>query len=258
MNDSDEEVLKRHEVEKPGLTNQKKSGESMAKALRSQETEIQNLKRYVRSLEDRLKKSQAESAELQRDDYGGLERILEKNEEDGKDYIIGLRSKNNYEFYLPKESPKYHQISDELDYVKDAHDELNKMLEKAEKDSAKKKKERDRAFSRAVSAEKKLENFIAIQGFYVGGDCQDSPLPFKVEAEGRYVAEVRADHGKIMICKNKNSAWFFEFGDVYVEGVALSQTNTKGIELKPDDRFKVMWSTEHEMHEECYYLKKLR
>jgi hypothetical protein len=192
------------------------------------------------------------------DDYGGLERILEKNEEDGKSYIIGLMSKNNYKFYLPKESPKYHEISNELDYVKGAHDKLNKMLEDAVKDNKKKKKERDRALSRAVSAEKKLENFIAIQGFYVGGDCEDTPLPFKIMAEGRCVAEVRADHGKIMVCKNKNSSWFFNFGDVNFKDIQLSQTNTKGIIILPDERFKVMWSTEDEIHEECYVLRKSR
>jgi hypothetical protein len=88
--------------------------------------------------------------------------------------------------------------------------------------------------------------------------CALSDFQVKIEAEGRCVAEVRADHGKIMVCKNKNSSWFFKFGEIYVEDIALSQTKTKGIQILPDELFKVMWSTEDEVHEECYIMRKLR
>jgi hypothetical protein len=259
MNEDYEELFRRHEISKPGrMSNPKKLSEEVGKALSLMEKEVADVRRYARSLDKQLGDYKSKLAEISRDDYGGLERILEKNEDDNKSYIIGLRSKNNYEFYLPKESPKYHEISNELDYVKEAHDQLNIRLEDAVKDNEKKKKERDRALSRAVSAEKKLDNFVAVQGFYIDGDCDKMPLPFKIEAEGRCVAEVRADHGKIMVCKNRNSSWFFRFGDVSVEDIDLSQTKTKGIQILPDELFKVMWSTEDEVHEECYIMRKLR
>ena len=261
MNEEPEEVLKRHGVSKPGITNQKKSTEEMAKALVGLEHEVDNLRRYSRSLESRVKKSEADLVRIKEDNYGGLEKIPHWDEAKKDKYFIGVKSRHENEaekeeLYFKGNSLEDRENKEDLNRLKKDKETLCHKLEELKKDNEKKKKERDRAFSRAVSAEKKLENFLALQGFYVGGDCHRTPLPFKIEAEDRCVAEIRADHGKIMVCKNKNSSWFFRFGGVYVEGVCLSQTNTKGIEIKPGDRFKVMWSTEHDMYEECYYLEK--
>jgi len=258
MKEDPEQVLKRFGITTLGYINQTKVKDEMAKALLSMEKDVGSARSYARSLERQIDEYKSKLAEISRDDYGGLEPITDKNLEDGKECIIGLRSKNKLEFYLQNKCPKYREIVAEVEKLRDYAEDLNRKNESLEKDNKIKSKERDRAFSRAVSAEKKLENFIKIQGYFLEGQYDNYNIPFKLNAGRRCVAEIRADHGKIMVCKNNNSSWFFKFGDIHIKDLQLSQTNKKGIELFPDAQLRMVWATDdmHEMSDNTYTLRK--
>ncbi len=256
MSENYEEVLNRFGISDLGFMNQKKVKEEMAKALLFLENEKDDTRRYARSLETQIKDYKSDLSEIERDNYAGLERISHWEDEKKDTHFVGVKTKHDKELYFAGCSPYDRNNVNEIENLRKENLTLKERNKILIRDNEKKKKERDRAFSRAVSAEKKLESYMVSQGYYVEGEGQIETLPFKLEAGDRCVAEVRADHGKVMLCKNKNTAWFFRCGDLFVEDMNLEETKKKGIEVSPDQKISMRYQIDDDYYEGLYVLRK--
>ena len=261
-----EDILKRNDFSIKILDHNKELVQKVALALdhkdkiinlientvNSMSCEIAYLKEVIKKNELEIREKNSEIENINKCNYRGLERIPDDNNK----YWIGVISKHNKKLYLPENSPKDLKNIENLTNLKEENEKMKKIIEDLINDNKKKEREKRRALSRSSSDKFKLENNLKNSEFYVDLSGDKLLLPYKIKAGGRFIAEIRASHSKIMIFKNRNSAWFFKFGDINVGQINLSQLKTNGIPISTEEIIMTTYVMDGKRFEASYVLKK--
>lgn len=195
------------------------------------------IEEYILKIESEKNRYQGELFDIREDSCAGLEKVVKKNENDGKTYLVGIKNRSGSIFYSENWSPltiKINSLKAKLDHLKEEKVQLEEKIKEASKKA-------NRFLGRSKHSEENLRNLLRhkVKLVYEYNN-KELNLPHDF---GEDIGEITLKKSKLYFLRSRTFKNFT--GSVYLNKVDVSEQRSHAFPLKIGDRISLCFDPDY-------------